>query len=446
GEPVVVPHVDLQFKGNRYYFRDTFELEKGKVFFSPLDLNIEKGVVEIPGKPMIRAGIPVFDDKGEKKGILLLNYLGQNLFNIIQQSSGEEESRVFLLNADSYWLYSQDPEKNWAFMYKDKQDVNFKSVHPSIWAVINSAGCGTIRESKGIYIFTTVTPLRDCMQTSTGSPEAEGISADLEPEDYFWKMVSYLPDTALKSLAGRIAGKMLLLMTVVITGAILLAIMLSKLWFVQKTSEHQVRKSLEEKELLLREIHHRVKNSLALVSSFVGLYQGEHTEQSNDEFFDAIQQKIDTISLVHTYLYQSSDIENISLKSYLRVLLDNLLQNLAVSTGNVELNLDLEDIFMAAKETISIGLIISELAMNSLKYAFPDKQKGRISVQIARKGQKYIIIYSDDGIGLSKDYATRGSDSLGIVLVEALTQQLNGSLSITTGPNSTFTIRFPVIN
>ncbi len=115
GEPVIVPKEELQFKGNRYYFLDTFVMDREKVFFSPLDLNIEGGAVEKPEKPMIRIGIPVFDNDGKKKGIILLNYFGQNIIDIVSDYSKVSDENFFLLNADSYWLYSRYPEKSWSF-------------------------------------------------------------------------------------------------------------------------------------------------------------------------------------------------------------------------------------------------------------------------------------------------------------------------------------------
>ncbi len=445
GVPVDVPKEELQFKGNRYYFHDTLVMDRGQVFFSPLDLNIERGAVEIPEKPMIRVGIPVFDNDGNKKGIILLNYFGQNIIDIVSGYIKETDDSFFLLNADSYWLYSRYSEKSWSFMYKDHQDIKFGNENPDIWENMLNQDTGLLKDSANTYIFVTVSPTHDHMKTSTGSSSANGKSSSFDSEHYFWKIVAELPDAVFYTLAKSIAAQMIILIISIITIAFVLSIMLAKLWYIQKLSEQQARKSLEEKELLLREIHHRVKNSLALVSSFVGLYQGENPEQINDGFFDSLKQKIDTISLVHTYLYQSSDIENISFKSYLKDLLESMLNNLVVSTGNVTLDLEVEDIFMTAKPTISIGLIISELTINSLKYAFPDNEAGKITVKISKEELEYVIAYSDNGIGLPDGFTIKDSDSLGMILIESLTEQLGGTLSVITGLKSSFTIRFPVI-
>lgn len=443
-EAVIVPKEELQFKGNRYYFLDTFVMDRENVFFSPLDLNIEGGEVEKPENPMIRVGMPVFDNDGNKKGIILLNYFGKNIIDIVSGYTKASDDSFFLLNADSYWLYSRYPEKSWSFMYKDRQDIKFGNENPDIWNDMLNRNTGILKDSDNTYIFVTVSPMHDPMKTSTGSSDASGKSSALDPDDYFWKIVSDLPDTVFYTLTRKIITGMMILIFIVITIALILSIILAKLWYIQNLSEQQVRKSLEEKELLLREIHHRVKNSLALVSSFVVLYRVENSGHSNDEFFDALKQKIDTISLVHTYLYQSSDIENINFKSYLKDLIESMLNNLVVSAGNVTLDFEVEDIFMTEKPTISIGLIISELVINSLKHAFPNDKAGKIAVKGTKEGTDYVIIYSDNGIGFPEGFTIKDSDSFGMIIIESLIGQLEGNLSNTTGHNSTITISFPV--
>lgn len=445
GDSYIVPEENLQFKGNRYYFQDTFVLEKDNIFFSPLDLNIEGGLVEIPEKPMIRVGLPVFDKSGNKRGIILLNYFGQNIIDIVSGYSQLTGDSYYLLNSDSYWLYSMDPGKNWAFMYDERLELNFKTEKPDIWNEMLFSNTGILEDSDSTFIFITISPMHDHMNTSSGSSSAYGKSSTLNSKDYFWKIVAYLPDNIFRSLAVSIISSMILLISSIFIITVILSILLAKLWYIQKISMYNTRKSLEEKELLLREIHHRIKNSLSLVSSFISLYQGENPGNSRDEFFDALHQKIDTISLVHTYLYKSTDIESINLNFFLKDLLEGMLDNLVVSKGNVILDLDVENIFMPAKPSISIGLIISELAVNSLKHAFPNNESGKISVKMSKKGSDYLLVYSDNGIGLPEVFDINDSDSLGMILIESLTEQLGGTLSIITGLKSIFTIQFPAI-
>ena len=446
GNPLVVSDSDLQNKGQRYYFQDTYILKNGEVFFSPFDLNIENGEIELPLKPMIRVGIPVFNDEGEKKGILLVNYLGQQIINSISSRYSFPVGEVMLLNSDSYWLYSGNPDDNWGFMYKERKERTFSIRYPQAWDEIMESFAGSSITDEGIFIYESIYPLYKDMVSSTGSGEAYGRSEFyIASEDYFWKLVVFLPE---KMFSKMLKSHVLDIAPIYSIFLVIISIfsgLLTKSKIIQIQANEELKRSLDEKELLLREIHHRVKNSLALVSSFVGLYRSNYTDKSNNDVcFNAVQRKIDTISLVHTYLYQSSDIENINLKSYLQDLLESMLNNLGSSTGIITLTLVSEDIFMTAQPTISVGLIISELAMNSLKHAFPDNRNGTITVNIRKLNSDYIINYADDGPGLPEDFKMGDSDSMGMILIKALTEQLEGNLRITTGPDSTFTITFPV--
>ena len=106
GSPATVPTAKLQNKGNRYYFSDAFKLDKGDIFISPLDLNIERGQIERPLKPMIRFGTPIVDSMGKKTGIVLLNYLGNNLLKSFERIASHSHEEMMLLNAEGYWLKS----------------------------------------------------------------------------------------------------------------------------------------------------------------------------------------------------------------------------------------------------------------------------------------------------------------------------------------------------
>ncbi|MEH1816529.1 MAG: cache domain-containing protein [Nostoc sp.] len=119
GEPGIVPEEKLQVQAKRYWFNDTLRLNQGQVFVSPLDLNIERGQVEQPLKPMIRFGTPVFDRRGEKRGIVVLNYFGTKLLDNFNQAFANASSQGMLLNADGYWLKGAKPEDEWGFMFPD---------------------------------------------------------------------------------------------------------------------------------------------------------------------------------------------------------------------------------------------------------------------------------------------------------------------------------------
>ena len=212
GNPTIVPREQLQFKGKRYYFKDTMALKRGSLFVSPFDLNIEHGEIEQPIKPMIRFGIPIFDGQDRKRGIVLVNYLGEKLLENFKLHSTTSDSEVMLLNSDGYWLFGPNMEDGWGFMYEEKKDRRFGSDFPDAWSTILNSESGQFENKNGIFTFETVYPLTAGRKSSRGSSAPfEPGSAALEPSTYFWKIVTRVPGSVVRSTTSRLAGRMLLL-------------------------------------------------------------------------------------------------------------------------------------------------------------------------------------------------------------------------------------------
>ncbi len=169
GAPARVPGPELQPKANRYYFDDCFRLEQGEIFISPFDLNIEHNVIEQPIKPMIRIGTPVFDDRGAKKGIVLINYLGSSLLQRLSDLEQVSEGTTMLLNPEGYWLLNPDRSREWGFMYDDAER-SFAAEYPAIWDRIRQEERGQVLSEEGLFTFRTIYPLRK----ETGSRAGAG--------------------------------------------------------------------------------------------------------------------------------------------------------------------------------------------------------------------------------------------------------------------------------
>ena len=199
GRPAVVPQQKLQNKKDRYYFRDTLDLAPGEVFVSPLDLNIEHGKIEQPLKPMLRFGTPVSDRRGNKRGIVLLNFFGAKLLQrFASQLTAPQGSQAMLLNTDGYWLYSPHLDKNWGFMYEDRKDRVFANDYPDAWQEIKSNESVQIETGRGLFTSKTVYPLLEGQKSSTGSGEAFSPSkAQMGAKEYHWKIVLFAPSEVL---------------------------------------------------------------------------------------------------------------------------------------------------------------------------------------------------------------------------------------------------------
>jgi two-component sensor histidine kinase len=207
--------------------------------------------------------------------------------------------------------------------------------------------------------------------------------------------------------------------------------------------EHRLRESLKEKEVLLKEIHHRVKNNLQVISSLLYLQSKKIQNQPALEMFLESQNRIRSMALIHEKLYQSDDMVHIDFSEYIRSLIGHLSNSYAAKLENVKINLQIEDVQLSIDKGIPCGLIVNELVINALKYAFPDERRGEIAIRISRDGDRSVILsVADDGVGIPRTVDLATSDTLGLQLVRHLSQQLKGRIDIRNGQGTNFLITF----
>ena len=199
GDPILVKGDNLQNKSRRYYFKDAFKLKKNEVFVSPFDLNIEQGQIEKPLKPMIRFGTPVLDEFGKKQGIVLLNYLGNNLLRHLDRPKDELGS-LLLLNNNSFYLKGDQEGVEWGFMFENRQDSTFARRFPKEWREISKNKFGQIVTSNGMFTYSTVFPFSESLKSSSGSGKPfEPSEGYITGEKYFWKIISFASIAQLNS-------------------------------------------------------------------------------------------------------------------------------------------------------------------------------------------------------------------------------------------------------
>lgn len=211
---------------------------------------------------------------------------------------------------------------------------------------------------------------------------------------------------------------------------------------IQKVrAEKQIKKSLAEKEVLLREIHHRVKNNMQIISSLLNIQiQYEHLDETIEVLKES-QGRVKSMSIIHEKLYQSSSLTNINFKDYVEKLILNIFYSYGIVTSSIESVIDIEDISLNIDTAIPLGLIINELVTNSVKYAFPDN-KGRIKIKLLPQQHQMILTIEDNGIGISEDIDVENSKTLGLKLVHTLTNQLDGKLDLKTDNGTRFKLFF----
>lgn len=183
----------------------------------------------------------------------------------------------------------------------------------------------------------------------------------------------------------------------------------------------------KEKEILLKEIHHRVKNNLQIISSLLSIQNKTNKDPKVLENIVSSQRRINSIAVIHEMLYQSDNIARIEFNIYLEKLVGNLINTLKKENQLIHLEIEATDIYMNLETAIPLGLIINEIVTNALKYAFADRKNGTISIQIEPQSeQKYILYIGDNGIGIPKDFDPLTSKSLGSKLIQSLSYQMSG--------------------
>lgn len=210
----------------------------------------------------------------------------------------------------------------------------------------------------------------------------------------------------------------------------------------RKLAEQKISRSLKEKELLLKEIHHRVKNNLQVVSSLLKLQSGYvKDERSLDLLIDS-QNRVRSMALVHQKLYQSKDFSEIDFPEYLKQLSEHLLNVFKAKSGDIEVAVKSVNVNLGIDLAVPCGLILNELISNSLKYAFPGGKKGKISIDFTQVDSGYEISISDNGVGFPKEVNYKETKSLGLQLVNTLVGQIDGTIAMENTAGTTFTIRF----
>ncbi|HEU4682948.1 MAG TPA: histidine kinase dimerization/phosphoacceptor domain -containing protein [Nitrospira sp.] len=207
----------------------------------------------------------------------------------------------------------------------------------------------------------------------------------------------------------------------------------------------QLKASLHEKDILLREIHHRVKNNLQVISSLIDLQADRLADSSLKSLFRDTRDRVRSMALVHEKLYQSADLAHTELGAYVRNVMKELFLAHGEVSSKVRLSMELDSVFLPVDMAIPCGLILNELATNSLKHAFGGRDSGTIHIELKQAGQKSVLLlFQDDGRGFPHGLDWHAAESLGLRLVRMLSKQLHADLQLRNGTGTTFELRFDI--
>lgn len=207
-----------------------------------------------------------------------------------------------------------------------------------------------------------------------------------------------------------------------------------------KIHEEKLQKSLDEKDLLLKEIHHRVKNNMQIISSLLNLQAGYLKDEEAVNALKESQARIVSMAMLHENLYRSDNLTGINFENYIKHLIRNLFHTYNVNMEKIKFNIMAQGVFLNIDTAIPCGLIINELVTNSIKHAFPEGTSGDIKVIMDQDDDKYHLEISDNGIGLPPEFDIKKSSTLGILLVNSLVGQLDGSIEVIRNQGTTYQI------
>ncbi len=223
GQAVIVSAEALQNKNGRYYFTETMRLGPGEIHVTPIDLNVEHGAIESPPRPTLRVATPLFGPRGERRGILLLNYAADQLFSRLRTLAEAAPSELWLLNSDGYWLIGSRQDE-WAFMYPERKDRSLATRDPATWARLAGEHQGQLATGEGIITFRKVYPLLSDGIQRPGAPEQQ---PPVGAGQYYWIAATFLPDTFLAARNQAAAHDLLLGYGVLATLVLFIAHVLS---------------------------------------------------------------------------------------------------------------------------------------------------------------------------------------------------------------------------
>jgi two-component sensor histidine kinase len=210
----------------------------------------------------------------------------------------------------------------------------------------------------------------------------------------------------------------------------------------RKKVEEKLKKSLDEKEVLIKEIHHRVKNNLMVISSLLNLQSQYIKDKEALSIFRESQNRARSMALIHERLYRSSDLKRIDFGDYIKTLSTDLFHSYITDPRQVQLNMQVENLMVDINTTVPLGLIVNELITNSMKHGFAGDAKGEISIDFHKDGDEFVLVVEDTGVGFPDDIDFRNTSTLGLQLVNNLTTQINGKIELNKENGTKFRITF----
>ena len=210
----------------------------------------------------------------------------------------------------------------------------------------------------------------------------------------------------------------------------------------RKIMEDELQKALEDKNVLIKEVHHRVKNNLMIISSMLSLQSRYIKDIEVQNIFKECQDRTRSLAIIHEKLYRSEELNRIRIDEYIESLVSSLYHSYTINSNRIKARVDVENLEFDADTSIPLGLIINELFTNAMKHAFPGERTGQIDVELHSDDDGFKLEVSDNGVGFPEGLDYKNVDSLGLRLVNSLTEQIDGKLELEKGESTRFIVTF----
>ncbi len=465
GKPVIVPDSKLQSKKDRYYFKNTISLNRGEIYASPFDLNVEGGKIEQPVKPMIRIGMPVFDSKGRKRGIVIINYRGDDLLDEfsgvrrINNTGILSRGEFWLLNSEGYYLKGPSGEKEWAFMYPDRKEISFAEDYPAEWEVIRSKENGQIMGAHGLFTYATVYPF------NFKPGKTVKIGGEISKTGgYKWKVLSFVSHPVIKKDICSVLWKYILIFIFINAISLFGSIRIAGANIKNREAEKKIKKALGEaedankaKSEFLANMSHEIRTPMNSILGFSELLMERIKDGEEHEFIKEINTSgKNLLSLINDILdlsiMDSAKIEIRDTSVDIRSLLDDLKMFFRVKAGNKGIDLRFKASGDIPETVIMDGIRLRQILINIIGNAVKFTEKGYVKVTADIRSKKdsdhftLVIDIEDTGIGIPEESRSRifepfeqagkgslakyGGTGLGLAISRRLIKIMNGTIEV----------------
>ncbi|WP_320111555.1 ATP-binding protein [Draconibacterium orientale] len=449
----VTAEKDLQNKSHRPYFSNTFNLKHGEIYVSPFDLNIENDTIEIPLKPMLRFATPVFGEKGEKQGVLVINYQGEHMLRNSEAVGDRRFKEHFmLLNKDSYWLKAPNSELEWGFMFDDKKTENFQRYYPEEWKIISSQTSGQFENERGLFTFNTIYPLENNNPKLIWTEQ----EAFQTTQNYYWKAVSFVSRAELyKSNSERNILLLIVYLLLIIPsagGTWLLARAIYKRNLAEEITYKNLKKLKElnaTKDRFFSIIAHDLRSPFSVMLGFGEMLKEEIDNGETENIKEYTNYLYDGIQKTYKLLNDLLEWANLQRKNVAfepRTIdagrcVDEIFQILELSALNKKLTLvkQMPENTELTADRNMFCTIVRNLLNNAIKFT---PEGGTITFTAKFSDGKHIFTVADTGIGISPEnlkklfnvdesFSTAGTNEesgtgLGLVLCKELVEKHGG--------------------